>query len=1046
MADAPKTSGPPKFKPLKRTSIAYEPKIAPSEAEVTEDFSKIREIAFIGQPPEPLPTIAPVSLQKEREGEIAAIQEQIKYPVKPTKSVVTKQKEVSTKVTDEEAEAEATEAEAKPEFFELVKHVKDKISSGNDTITPPLFVPENRRAFKPFLITTFKKYLLPPPSTDPDPEVCQKAAKASSKELKTFQYQALVRDYLQRASPYRGLLVYHGLGSGKTCTSIATAEALYGAGNRRIFVMTPASLSGNFRGEMTKCGYFAFQQENHWTFVPATIKSSGPELTFLIETLGLPIDWVRKIKGGWVPDPTLPSNWKELDAATQAVISEQIKRHVASRFKFINYNGLSENTVREWACKTPRMFDGAVIIIDEVHNLIRTINNSNLEAFYKNEPLEPEYRAKYCQTGQKYRISYLVYRLLCNAVGAKIVALSGTPIINYPQELGIMANILSGDMRYASITLPSSVDVDKVKEILIRHPEVDLFDVVRGDGVVAVKLTPVPSGHRKVVSDLKNEKGEIKPQMRGFVRDEDLAAENPEINRERDLPAWLSRVESEIKTQLQTSFANPTFGVHQRLPDIEKPFLDTFINTETLTLQEPNNKVLMARLSGLISYYKAGKPELVARVVRDEIVEIEMSDTQLQQYTVVRNEEIKQEEDEMKRRKKKVPAKDARYEEIMKSQKGTFKIFSRAACNFVFPSDIPRPRPSDVNFDKTDLGTHKEEKDVISEEIHDDEESVTDVHVSVADPYIAAIQNTIISLRQRGNEFFNKEALQIYSPKFQKIIDNLEGSVGPALIYSNFKTLEGLGLFGISLEFQKNYIRLDIKQEGGEWQLLPELLYPENLAKKRYITYTGDDLADKRDLLKHIFNANWAKLPVGLAAQIKQINGNVNDNIKGQISQLFMITQSGAEGISLENVRQVHIMEPYWNYVRLEQVKGRAIRICSHKSLPYEDRTVEVFTYISKFSEKQVASRQVDQTLLIKDKGLSTDQQILSVSDGKRKLTESLFNAMKSAAVDCELNSNENGGYACYRFPDASMIPLFNPKLEEDIRESAASTRTKTTK
>jgi hypothetical protein len=155
-----------------------------------------------------------------------------------------------------------------------------------------------------------------------------------------------------------------------------------------------------------------------------------------------------------------------------------------------------------------------------------------------------------------------------------------------------------------------------------------------------------------------------------------------------------------------------------------------------------------------------------------------------------------------------------------------------------------------------------------------------------------------------------------------------------------------------------------------------------------------------------------------------------------------MITQSGAEGISLENVRQVHIMEPYWNYVRLEQVKGRAIRICSHKSLPFDERTVEVYTYISKFSEAQKAERRVDQTLLIKDMGLTTDQQILSVSDGKRKLADSLFSAMRDGAVDCDINKNENGeGIACYTFKDQSTVPLFNPNLEEDIIHSAATVR-----
>jgi hypothetical protein len=163
------------------------------------------------------------------------------------------------------------------------------------------------------------------------------------------------------------------------------------------------------------------------------------------------------------------------------------------------------------------------------------------------------------------------------------------------------------------------------------------------------------------------------------------------------------------------------------------------------------------------------------------------------------------------------------------------------------------------------------------------------------------------------------------------------------------------------------------------------------------------------------------------------------NNINGKIAQAFMITQSGAEGISLENVRQVHLMEPYWNYVRLEQVKGRAIRICSHKSLPFDERTVEVFTYITKFSEDQKKARRVDETLMIKDKGLTTDESILSVSQDKKKLADSLFGAMKLGAVDCELNATENKMVSCYRFPKPSMEPLFHPKLDEDIRESAAS-------
>ena len=1077
--------GPPKYKPLVRTVIRKESEIAPTEGELADDFTKFVPILFNGAPPAPVEQGVALPILESRLAAIELTDEALEKPevsvplekaplvqdvLEPTPALAkkgpamvlpngyVKKKAAPTVVPEKKVVAvpvikavgkvtdAAHAAEIQPALKDLMDHFTEATEAPKvpPLISPPVFVPENRRAFKHFLIQTFKDYKLPAPVDDPDPETCQKAAKLSTKELKTFQYQAFVRDYLQKAGPYRGLLVYHGLGSGKTCTSIATAEALYGAGNRKIFIMTPASLSGNYRGEMSKCGYFAFHQENYWTFLPVNVKTDALQVTFLTDTMGLPIDLIKKKRGAWIPDPTLPSNWQVLSSHEQDSITEQINRHIATRFTFINYNGLTEKRIREWACKSPRMFDGAVIVIDEIHNLIRTINNSALEKYYKNESLEPEYKAKYCLTGTKYRISYLLYRMLCNAVGVKIVALSGTPIINYPQELGIMANILSGDMRYAGATLAPSLKLDLVKRFLGAHPEVDLFDIVSGDGAISVKLTPVPSGYRKVVNP---ETGE----MRGFVYDEDSAAGAGEIKRERDLSAWLTRIETDMRKALKGTgvmLNNVVFGANQRLPDTEDPFVEAFINKDTLELKKPNDLVLIARLSGLVSYYKAGKPELVARVDKDELIQVEMSDRQLEQYTIVRNTEIKQEERDRKGKKK--PAGDARYYEAIKSQKGTFKIFSRASCNFVFPEGIPRPRPGAQEQAIIELGVAKSDgsnADIMGEGEQEDipegeDELPEQVAVeALANPYLDAIRSALLALRSDGNVIFSKDNLKNYSPKFQAIIDNMENAKGPVLVYSQFKTLEGLGIFGLSLEFQKNFIKFDLQpQANGHWAIAPELLTEENKGKKRFIMYTGDEKSEKRDLLKHIFNANWAKIPQDLAKTIKELTG-VENNINGKIAQAFMITQSGAEGISLENVRQVHLMEPYWNYVRLEQVKGRAIRICSHKSLPFDERTVEVYTYITKFGEAQKTSRRVDETLMIKDKGLTTDESIMSVSQDKRKLAESLFDAMKRGAVDCELNATENGVLACYRFQEPSMIPLFHPKLDQDIRESGASVK-----
>ena len=60
-----------------------------------------------------------------------------------------------------------------------------------------------------------------------------------------------------------------------------------------------------------------------------------------------------------------------------------------------------------------------------------------------------------------------------------------------------------------------------------------------------------------------------------------------------------------------------------------------------------------------------------------------------------------------------------------------------------------------------------------------------------------------------------------------------------------------------------------------------------------------------------------------------------------------MISPAGSEGISLLNVRQVHIIEPYWNNVRIDQVFGRAIRRNSHIQLDDNDLSSFVFILYS---------------------------------------------------------------------------------------------------
>ena len=70
--------------------------------------------------------------------------------------------------------------------------------------------------------------------------------------------------YINLYTPYRGLLLYHGLGSGKTCSSIAIAEGI--KNDLKVLVMTPASLKNNYYEELKKCGDYLYKKNQHFSF------------------------------------------------------------------------------------------------------------------------------------------------------------------------------------------------------------------------------------------------------------------------------------------------------------------------------------------------------------------------------------------------------------------------------------------------------------------------------------------------------------------------------------------------------------------------------------------------------------------------------------------------------------------------------------------------------------------------------------------------------------------------------------------------------------
>ena len=91
---------------------------------------------------------------------------------------------------------------------------------------------------------------------------------------------------------------------------------------------------------------------------------------------------------------------------------------------------------------------------------------------------------------------------------------------------------------------------------------------------------------------------------------------------------------------------------------------------------------------------------------------------------------------------------------------------------------------------------------------------------------------------------------------------------------------------------------------------------------------------------------------------------NELSNKRGEEIQCIILDSAEfSEGVSLQNVRQIiladlgeGLKEPSWG--RVKQRIGRALRFCSHSRLPEDERTLEVYLYISTFDDIVVPEKE----------------------------------------------------------------------------------------
>lgn len=1045
------------------------------------------------------------------------------------------------------------------------------------------YTPQSRRSFYHFIKESYTESFKAPLKIKgpPDPDACKKT---KGKDVEAFLYQKFVREYIRNAGPYRGILVYHGLGSGKTCSSIAAAEALYGTSNKKIIVMTPSSLRPNFINEVSFCGFRHFNVNNCWEAIEIPSEpgpryvplKSSMEYLYATEVLSMSEEFVKKYSTIWIPnfektDETDATHYKQRTQQERDAILRQVTHIIENRITFISYNGISAAKLKSFAAPDPatgkRMFDDAVVVIDEVHNLTRLMQGNITPYIVErkkkkkgeevtedlSEPIVPgRWVPKLLNRHESYKRAYLFYKLLTDARNSKIIGLSGTPIINFPEELGIMANLLAGYTECAEFTIYTVKDevIHQLKTLIEKEPRVDIIRFAKQNQTTNVLISVFQEGYQRSAEYSGNGVGvEYNEDAQ-----EDIMVIYPRIKTviQPVLQKLGIRMEEPLSEIAQAGSSKPSrngpYVSYPRLPIDDDTFRKEFINLNALGAEKDkkndviaNRTVLQKRLTGLISYYKGSKEDYMPRVTDHGVVPCAMSDYVLSKYTEERGREIDIE------KKQKTKASPTLFEAVDMFSKmknpSNYRFRSRSLCNFAFPKTITRPFPGtqeELESETTEPVVEavyseeagelpaeeatSEERAVIEEEEkqadavlgedekktegggedcqdNDDEDCQEDFQegeyqdsmVGGMDPPVLAkrkprmgtlpaappvvpaapsappvvpaapareppssaefqrkIKAAMQALEDAKNEYLNlddvvpERSLHYYSTKMDRMLRNMNHSKGSNLVYSQFKTVEGIGAFGVALK-ANGYVEIVI--EGSDaaprfsQQTADSLRKGPAAKERRFITFTGEGSKERRTLILNVFNGNFDKLPSDMRDIMLSSGYGENKNQKGEVCWVIGITGAGAEGISLKCCRSVHIMEPFWNNVRLEQVKGRAIRICSHMDLPVEDRHVDIYTYVTTFSMEQLRKKEggVDTTIRTRDadptsngtRVLTSDENVLRVSTKKEEINHAILTVMKETAVDCGLNVADNQ-VECVEFHGKPDQYMFDPDLTVD--------------
>jgi hypothetical protein len=826
--------------------------------------------------------------------------------------------------------------------------------------------------------------------------------------LKTAEYellpqQAFVRNFLSFQTPYNSLLLFHGLGSGKTCSAIGVCEEMRDylrqmGINKRIIIVASPNVQDNFKLQL-------FDERK------------------LKEVDGI---WTMKgCLGNKLLKEINPTGMKGLK---REKVIQQVKQLINSSYSFQGYVQFSNEIVRisgnpedskEIKARNLEFeYSDRLIVIDEVHNIRISDDNEN-----------------------KNVAKNLMY-LVSVVSNIRLLLLSATPMFNSYKEIIWILNLMNINDRRGIISVSDVFNKDGSwkknkddkegeetgKQILIRKAT-GYVSYVRGENpytfpfriypdqfaysntfqgniykypIYQINGTKIPQENKeypiKKLSLFLNAIGDYQRFGYKYI-----------ISRLRSREEGIKITRKGTEKKMAAFSALKSFGYTDlQIPIEALNIIYPHDGLKELVEQMPKFEYVDDEEEEVIEIAPiTGKPE---KELVEEIQNVmDSGPSSINAHPRFQNSEIESE-----------PVATEGLDGDIEDELTSFKPFKSLSKSSVKPSEASSSFKGSLK--KKTKGTHIVEGNTKSiypsEKIGGGDDSSNEKRIDYLniDPKdltgaqglkrIMNYDDTKTNPAFKGNFEYKKDAIHVfendkigdYSSKIKNVCnyiynkDTNKVSDGIILIYSSYIDA-GLIPMALALE-EMGFTRYGEKAHTlFKTEPVPVVdvrtMKPPTSRKDfkpaRYVMITGDTRLSPNN------DADIKAITKDDNIYKEDKNGNIVD-ISGEIIKVVLISQAGSEGLDFKAIRQIHILEPWYNINRIEQIIGRGVRNFSHKDLPFKNRNVQIFLY---------------GTILDNSEEESADLYVYRVAETKAVKIGKVTRLLKQTAVDCIINHDQ---------------------------------------